>query len=338
MTEIRIGVAADFLDAAGGLRLRPEGRQRLEARAGVELIPLRGRPMGHAIERADLEGFDILMIKRNPIAAETLEGVRPRVRLLARMGVGYDHLDVPALTRAGILLAITPGAVRRPVASGIMALILALAHRVRERDRDARRLAWDERFARQGVGLEGRTLGLLGLGNIGTELLRLIAPFGMHHLVHDPWARPARAAALDARLGGLDEVVAEADFLVLALPFSEATRRLIDEGQLRRMKPSAYVVNLARGEIVEEAALVRALREGWIAGAGIDVFETEPPAADNPLLGLENVVLSLHNLCYTDEFDRLAHAGVVDNILAWIEGRVPEHAVNPEARHNQSGS
>jgi phosphoglycerate dehydrogenase-like enzyme len=254
------------------------------------------------------------------------------------MGVGFDHIDMAAATDAGVLVAITPDAVRRPVASGILALTLALAHRIPERDRAARAGAWHERFARPGTGLEGRTLGVVGLGNIGTELVKLIRPFGMRHLFADPRATPAHAAALDGRLVPLDELIAAADFLVLACPLTEATRGMVDRAWLRRMKASAYLVNMARGELVVQPALVEALSEGWIAGAGIDVFEVEPPDPSDPLLALSNVILSSHNLCFTDELDRLGHQGVVDAITACVDGRLPDHALNPEAWRRSDAS
>src|SRR5262245_62720892 len=152
-----------------------------------------------------------------------------------------------------------------------------------------------------GMGLTGRTLGVFGLGNIGREVFALAAPFGMRHLAHDPYADPAGAAAAGAELVGLEALLRESDFVCLCCALTPATRHLIDARRLALMKPTAYLVNVARGPVVDQAALTEALRQGRLQGAGLDVFEREPIDPADPLLRLDNVILAPHALCWTDE-------------------------------------
>ncbi len=328
---MHVTLTSDFVGPDGRITLGAEPLARLQAIPGVEISTIAGRPTNHPLEAGDVTACDILIGKRNRLDPLLLDLPGFRLKHIARMGVGYDHLDIDACTRAGVLVTITREAVRRPLASAMLALMLALAHRLFERDRLARQADWATRFAIEGIGLGGRTLGLLGAGNIGAELIRLVAPFGMRVLVHDPGLSPDALAQLGAESGSLDEVVQGADFLVLACSLSERTRGLINAARLAQMKPTAFLVNLARGELVDEAALAEALAKQRIAGAGIDVFESEPPAADNPLLGLPNVILGQHNLGMTDELDRLGQMAAVDAVIEVARGKLPASAINPVA-------
>ncbi len=328
---MHVKLTSDFVSVDGRITLGEEPLARLRALPGIEISTITGRPTNHPLEARDVTACDILIGKRNRLDPGLLDLPDFRLKHIARMGVGYDHLNIDACTRAGVLVTITREAVRRPLASAMLALMLALAHRLVERDRLARRADWATRFAIEGVGLGGRTLGLLGAGNIGAELIRLVAPFGMRVLVHDPGLSPDALGQLGAVSGSLDEVVRQADFLVLACALNEQTRGLINAARLAQMKPTAFLVNLARGELVEEAALAEALAKKRIAGAGIDVFEREPPARDNPLLGLPNVIVGQHNLGMTDELDRLGQMAAVDAVIEVARGSLPASAVNPDA-------
>jgi D-3-phosphoglycerate dehydrogenase len=188
-----------------------------------------------------------------------------------------------------------------------------------------------------GRGLTGRTLASLGLGNIGGELFRLAAPLGMRHLAHDPApATAAHAAALGVALVDFDTLFREADFLVVNCPLNPATRGLVGARALGLMKKEAFLVNCARGPIVDEAALTAALRDGRLAGAGLDVFEREPTPADNPILALDNVMVSPHGIAYTDESLRLLAEGAFRAAVAFAERRVPPHVVNPAALEHEA--
>jgi phosphoglycerate dehydrogenase-like enzyme len=206
-----------------------------------------------------------------------------RLLCLARWGVGYDRIDVPACTAAGVALTITPEGVRRPVAVTELGLILALALKLPLKDRLVREGRAGEKIYHFGIGLTGRTLGSLGVGNIGSELFRIAAPLEMRAIAHDPYARPEQAAALGVELVPMERLLAESDFLCVNTPLTPETRGIIDEAVLARMKPTAYLVNTARGEIVRTDALTRALQEGRLAGAGLDVTDPEPLPPDHPL-------------------------------------------------------
>jgi D-3-phosphoglycerate dehydrogenase len=269
-----------------------------------------------------IAGYDALLCFTARVTRRTLEGA-DRLKLIARLGVGYDNIDVDACTEKGILLTITPDGVRRPMASGAMAFVLALAHRIPEKDRHLRAGGWD-RFAHPGVGLHGRTLGLLGLGNVGRDIVSLAAPFEVRCIAHDPYV----AEDESVELVSLETLFRASDFLVVVCPLTDDTRGLVNAGRIASMKPTAFVVNVARGPIVDQRALVDALRERRIAGAAVDVFEDEPVDAGDPLLGLDNVILTPHAVGLTDEIFRESGRSACRSVLAVAEGRVPDYVVN----------
>jgi phosphoglycerate dehydrogenase-like enzyme len=277
-----------------------------------------------------LSQFDAIFSLGLRITRESLEGV-DRLALVARWGVGYDMIDVPALTNAGIALAITPEAVKRPVAEAILTLIFALSKDLREQDRLVRAGQWRGNLRRLGVTLRGKVLGSLGCGNIACEMFRLAQSLGFSRLVaHDPYVEPKTAEALGVELVSMEELMSTSDYVTVNALLNESTRGLIGEPALRLMKPSAFLINTARGPIVDQPALTRALTENWIAGAGIDVFEKEPIAPEDPLLRLDNVILSPHGLAWTEEIARDNGLEACDNILAVAGGQIPAGIVNKE--------
>ena len=193
----------------------------------------------------------------------------------------YDAIDTEALNRRGILLTNTPIPVRHAVASIAVAFILTLSLRMPIKSRLAREGRWRERANYPGVGLPGRTLGIVGLGGIGRELVRLMQPYGMTILAADPHVGSAAAADVGVELCSLEELMKRSDFVVVACLLNKETRHLLNPARLALMKPTAYLINVARGPIVDEEALIAALREDRIAGAGLDVFEQEPPDPAN---------------------------------------------------------
>lgn len=327
--KIHVGVTRDFISPEGRIDFVGDSWKALVDHPEVEL-EIMEEPAPTLITAEHTSRFDAIMMKRSPLRAEALAQADCRLKLVSRNGVGYDHLDVDACTQAGVMIAITPEAVRRPVASASIALMLAFAHRIFERDRRTRNGAWDKRWKNKGIGLQGRVLGVIGLGNIGQEILRLMKPWGMTHLGVAPNHTENEYSDLEVKLVDLDTILGEADFLCLCCPLTDKTQHLIGERELRLMKPEAYLINTARGEIIDEAQLARALREGWIAGAGLDVFETEPPSTQNPLMSLDNVILGSHNLAICEEMNLLANRGVAEAVLDLADGIIAEHLVNPD--------
>jgi len=277
-----------------------------------------------------LRDYDAVIALLRPFTAGSLAGAE-RLALIARWGVGYEMIDVPACTANDVLLCITRDAVRRPVAEGIIALLLGLAKHMLAKDRLVRAGRWAEKSRFPGLGLSGRTLGSVGVGNIGGELFRMLRPFDLGRvLAYDPYVSAEQAASLGVMLVDLDTLLAESDFVCINCPLTPETFHLIDAARLRRMKPSALLINTARGPIVDQAALMRALQEGWIAGAALDVFEREPLPADDPLLHLDNVILSPHAIAWTDDLVRDNGIGACQHVLTLLRGEVPTHAVNRE--------
>jgi glyoxylate reductase len=291
------------------------------------------RPLDAGELRAALAGADAaLVMGYDRVDGALLDAAGPRLRVVANVAVGYDNVDVPAATERGVLVTNTPGVLTDATADLAMALILGITRRIGEGERLVRRgegWAWSM-FMLLGTGLQGRTLGVVGLGEIGRAVARRARGFGMQIV----YSAPRRAEApveeeLGARHLPLEELLALADVVTLHAPLKAQTRHLIDAAALARMKPTAYLVNTARGAVVDEAALVEALRDGRIAGAGLDVYEREPHVEPG-LLGLDNVLLVPHVGSATTE-TRIAMAELAAaNALAVLAGERPPTPVNPE--------
>jgi D-3-phosphoglycerate dehydrogenase len=272
--------------------------------------------------------YDAACVLRPRVTAATLSGPDRRLKIVARMGVGYDAIDVPACTARGVILTNTPDGVRRPVATTILLFVLALSHKLHIKDKITREGRWAETTSYMGDGLTGKTVGSLGLGNIGGEAFRLLAPLDMVHLSFDPYARAEDAERLRVRLTDKDTVLRESDIVFVNMPLTSETRRMVGAREFSLMKPTAYLINTARGPIVDEQALYKALVERRIAGAALDVFEQEPVAPDNPILKLDNVIVTPHSICWTDEFFRNNAESAFRSVVAVAEGHAPTYVVN----------
>jgi D-3-phosphoglycerate dehydrogenase len=276
-----------------------------------------------------MASYDAIFVSRPRVPANAVSREDCRVRVIARNGVGFDGVDVRALEQAGVITTNTPIAIRRPVAVAALTFILALAGRLVAKDRITRTGRWAERSAMNGLGLTTRTVGVIGVGGIGREFLTLARPFGWRMLASDPFVDEASVAALAATKVTLETLLAESDFVVVLVPLSETTRHMINAERLALMKPTAYLINMARGALCDEPALIAALQSGGIAGAGLDVFEKEPIAPDNPLLQMDNVLVTPHSLCWTDEcIDAMAREGL-SSIVDVANGRTPKSVVRP---------
>jgi D-3-phosphoglycerate dehydrogenase len=326
MAGFRVALSGDFL-RADGTPAYPMFDLAPLAEAGVAHAYVPGRD--GVMHAEDLTGYDALILLGHRFDARSIPSDR-RLGLVARFGVGYDNVDVEACTKAGIALAITPDGVRRPVAVTVLTFMLALAGRLLVKDRLTREgpSGWARRSEHMGTGLTGRVLGQLGIGNIGAEVFRLAAPLGMRFIAHDPYASTELARLLGVELVSIEALFREADFVSISVPLSEATRGLVGARLLGLMKPSACLINTARGPVVDQAALTRVLQAGAIAGAGLDVFAVEPTPPDDPLLRLDNVILAPHALCWTDECFAGNGAADVRAVLALSRGEAPGSVVN----------
>ena len=279
---------------------------------------------------AHAASYDALCVLMPRTTAATLAGPNRRLKIVARLGVGYDNVDVPACTANGVILAITPEGVRRPVATSILTFILALSHKLFLKDRITRAGRWNETKFHMGEGLIGKTVGSIGMGNIGSEMFRLLAPLNMKLIACDPAKTQADADKLGVKLTDMDSVLREADFVCVNCFLSEQTKGVIGERELNLMKDSAYLINTARGPIVNEIALLKALTSKRIAGAALDVFEQEPASGDNPLFRLDNVIVTPHSICWTDECFRGNAEGAFRAAVAVAKGEVPKYVVNAD--------
>jgi phosphoglycerate dehydrogenase-like enzyme len=322
----RVALSGDFKKPDGSPTFPDFDLEPLRTTPGVEMTFLDGSGPITAAQVADIDALILLMPRFGR------ESIHPNGRLgvVARFGVGYDTVDVPACTGAGIPLVITPDGVRRPVAVSIITLMLALTGKLMIKDRLTRQGpdGFNRRGEHMGVGVVGRTLGSIGIGNIGAETFRLAKPFDMKFIAHDPFADRQVAAELGIELVGLEEVFRRADILSVSCPLTPETRHLVNAERLALMKPTAYLINTARGPIVDQKALTKVLQERRIAGAGLDVLEEEPPAADDPILKLDNVILAPHALCWTDQCFAGNGAADVRAVLDVMHGREPRGVVN----------
>jgi D-3-phosphoglycerate dehydrogenase len=305
-------------------RMDPAGLSLLRDQAA--LVELFERP-GETIDQhlGDVTG---LVVRVMPVTAERIAAA-PRLRVIGKHGIGVDNVDLDAARARGIPVVFTPGANDEAVAEHTLALMLMLARKMERLVGLARAGKFDEgRRAADGTDLRGKTLGLIGVGRIGGRVAQICrGAFSMRVLAHDPYVSPERAAELGVELAEIDDVVRAADFLSVHTPLTPETRNVVSRARIALMKPGAFVVNCARGGLVDESALVEALREGRISGAGIDVFEQEPPPADHPLLALPNAIVTSHVAGSSRESLQAMSRMVAEEVLAVLRGEPPRHPV-----------
>lgn len=324
----RVAVTADLNTPDGRRVFGDIGLDRL-TEAGIDYEVFSEFTPQLTIEH--LSGFNaVLLMGSSKVSAQTLRGL-DGFRQVARFGAGYDSVDVDACTAAGVAVTNTPDAVRTPMAHASLTLLLACAHNLRMKDRLVRSGRWQDRVDWQGKGLQDATVGIIGFGGIGQETARLLNVFGSDVVAYNRSDKTREAATLGVRMLALNDVLEQADYVLLALAANPGTRHLIGKHEFRLMKRTAHLINVARGSVVDEAALIEALQSGEIAGAGLDVFDPEPLATDNPLVSMDNVVLAPHSLCWTDPFARAVATSAITDLISVSKGERPAHFVNPDA-------
>jgi phosphoglycerate dehydrogenase-like enzyme len=328
LSKFQVAFTADFYNADGKPRFADLGLSVFDRQPRIQVTSFaEHRPIIGADQLAGVNGVIVLT------PAVTPETVASADQLLAvgRFGVGYDAVDVAACTEADVLLFITAGAVDRPVAEAVVGWMIALTHQAAAKDRLVREGRWDERSQYMGSELRDRTLGVIGLGGIARKLIALLAGWGMHPpLAFDPFIDPDFAAKLGARLVALEELLRLSDFVSIHCPLTSGTRGLIGAREISLMKPAAYLINSARGGIVDEDALYAALANRSIAGAALDCFANEPLTEPHRFRDLDNVLLAPHSIAWTNEMfrdiGRAACQGMVDLSLH----QPPHGMINPE--------
>ena len=316
---------------ANAIPLDPADEVPMALRAGnaeVIITPLRDERGSVASAIADA---DVVISGGARLEADVFDAFR-RARFLLRPYVGYDDIDVDAATERGILVANIPDTFVEEVANHTLALLLAANRKILQMDRFVRDGAWaageKARVAARPIRrLSTLTLGLVGFGGIARLVAQRAAPFGFRIVTHDPYIPPDAAQGTGVSLVSLEELLSTSDIVSLHVFLSPETRKMINAERLALMKPDAYLVNTSRGPVVDEEALVAALRAGKLAGAALDVFEKEPLAADSPLIGMDNVVLAPHLASYSEEGDRLHRQRVAQIALQVAQGGLPERKV-----------
>ncbi len=277
-----------------------------------------------------IANVDGLVVLRPWVKASAFAHGAENLTVIGRSGAGYDKLDIKACTANDVAVFNCPDALTHTTASSALMFMLALAKRLPDQERITRQGRWDLQADVMGSELQGRTLGIVGLGASGRELVRLVQPFDMHVIAYSPNADLAQAEALGVRLTTLEEVMSESDFVSLHSNLTPEKKHMIDAAQFSLMKPTAYFINIARGALVDEAALVKVLQERRIGGAGLDVFEVEPLPVDSPLIKLDNVIMTPHFAPATADIWLATGRGTSGGMLKAARGQVPDHIVNPE--------
>lgn len=314
--------ASPLMDPVG-----ESARHRL-AGDGFTLVPSpRWGPLPEAELLPLLDGMDAVYASVDKYSAAVLSSTQAAgLKIVSRWGVGYDSIDVPAATRAGVVIAYTPGLLNEAVADYAMALLFAVARRVPEGHATLRTGAWRPAW---GHDIGGKTLGLVGCGRIGQAVARRAAGFGMTTMAFDPVPHPD-ARRLGVRFVSLEELLAQSDFVSLHAALTPETRGLIGSAQLRQMKPTAYLINTSRGAMIDEGALVQALREGWIAGAALDAFITEPLPPDHPFVTTPNLLITPHQASFGFDTGARVSEAAARALIDLKAGRRPQWVVNPE--------
>ena len=324
-----IGLTGDILGPDGRPRSWNTGLEQIRATGGrvdyriLEQFPAELRP-------EHVQDVDGIVVSLSKVTRATFTGVE-RLTVLARFGVGVDSVDIAACTDAGVALTITDGAVTTPVAEGIACYLLALSHNLLRKERMVRENRWREKNRWPGTELRDRVVGFVGLGRIARRALGMLMGFRMARpCAYDPYVDEISMAQLGVRKVDLPELLRTADFVVITCALTEQTRGLIGAAELAQMRRDAYLVNVARGPIVDQDALLAALREGRIAGAGLDVFVREPTDSSLPFIGLDNVILTPHAIAMTEECIRDMGRMAIRSILDVFEGRRPHGLYNPQ--------
>lgn len=273
---------------------------------------------------------DAVMVEQAKVTARLIGGME-RCRIIVRHGVGYDTIDVAAATEAGICACNVTDYCTQEVADHTVAMLLSLARSLPALDAGVRAGEWEGvREAGRNRRIEGQTLGVVGYGKIGQAVARRARGFGLKIVAFDPLIGADAMQAMGATKVGMDELLATSDFVTLHVPLSPATRHLINADSLSTMKPTAFLVNTSRGGLVDQRALYQALAGGDLAGAGLDVLESEPPSREDPLLTLRNVLLSPHAAFYSEDSAHELHRRMASQVAAVFQGEVPANLLNPE--------
>lgn len=277
----------------------------------------------------EIEKYDALVVRsRTKVTKEIVENGK-NLKVIGRAGVGVDNIDVGEATKRKIIVVNAPASSTVAVAELTLAHMLSLARSITKADKSMKEGKWEKKSL-MGIELNGKTLGLIGLGRIGSEVAKRARAFGMKCLTYDPYLTKEKRQEFGVELVGIDTLLREADFITIHAALTKETKGLVGAKELAKMKPSAFLINCARGGIVDEKALYNVLKDKKIAGCALDVFEKEPLEKENPLLKLDNIVFTPHIGANTKEAQIRAGITVAEQVLKALRSEKPEFIVNPE--------
>lgn len=323
-----IKLTADFFDAAGKPKYEDIGLSALMSAPHIRQAAFASH--SPEISPEQLVGANGVIVLTPKVTARSVSQAKDLLAV-GRFGVGYDSVDVPACSAADVAVFITSGAVDRPVAEATVGWMIALTHHMRTKDRLVRTGEWDARSRFMGSELRDRTLGVIGLGGIARHVIKLLENWGMKPpLAFDPFIDDAGAARAGGRRVSLEELLRGSDFVSIHCPLTEQTRGLIGAPQLALMRPGAYLLNTARGGLINEDALYAALKSGRIAGAALDCFAQEPVTSPSRFADLDNVLLAPHCIAWTHELFRDIGRAACQGMIDLSAGQKPRGLLNPE--------
>ncbi|MCS7125414.1 MAG: phosphoglycerate dehydrogenase [Aigarchaeota archaeon] len=292
----------------------------------AEKVPMKEDQLADIIKE-----YDALLAGVDEVSSKVIKKAE-NLKIIARHGVGVDTVDLKAATENGVVVTYTPGANTNAVAEHALALMLAIIRDIPNAHSRVKELKWGG--GKLTIELSGKVLGIIGLGNIGRRLATICKCLGMDVISYSPRARPEDAAKIGVKLVSLEELLTRSDVVAVTTSYSPEKYHLINEERLKMMKKNSYIVNVARGELIDEKALAKALKENWIAGAALDVMEKEPPSPDNELLQLSNIVITHHTASHTLEALKNMGDIVTEDILLALGGKLPKNIANPEVLDN----
>lgn len=308
------------------------GLKIIKERFDAEVWPEYAPPPKEMIMRKARDVDALASLLSDKIDAEVFDAA-PKLKIVSQIAVGFDNIDVKEATKRGIYVTNTPGVLTETTADFAWTLLMAVARRVVEADKYVHtgqwKVGWHPSML-SGRDVYGATIGIVGAGRIGSAVAKRAKGFNMKILYYDVIPRPELENKLGAKREDLDTLFRESDFVSVHVPLLKQTYHLINEERLKLMKKTAYLINNSRGPVVDEKALYKALKEGWIAGAALDVFEQEPTPVDNPLLTLDNIVVAPHVSSASHETRSKMAEMVAENLIAFFEGRTPPNLVNPK--------
>ena len=306
-----------------------EHEERILAEVGAELIRAQCRTEDEVIEAA--KDADALLNQYAPVSRKVIENL-PNLKVVSRYGVGVNTIDIDAATEHSVIVANVTDYCMDEVSDHAFALLIACARKVVQLNNAVKSGTWDYKVGVPIFRLRGRVLGLIGFGRIPQTLAKKAQAFGLKVIAYDPYLPPEVAKKFDVELMDLNDVCAKADFISVHSPLTDATRGMISDEQFDVMKKEAFIINTARGPVIDEKAMIRALKEGKIAGAGLDVLENEPVEPDNPLLKMDNVIINPHAAWYSEESQVELQQKVAQNVADVLSGYYPTYLFNRDVK------